>query len=80
MLNTLNPNIKKKLITAFEKGLIFGKVFQPYEAHIPYKLQVFIDYYLSGFDFIYLKNIRFRYPIYGMLIYYMNYYFLIIII
>jgi len=63
-ISLLNPNVKKKLITAFEKGLIFGKVFQPYEAHIPYKLQVFIDYYLSGFDFIHLKNIRFRYPIY----------------
>ncbi|KAL6590248.1 putative dna polymerase zeta catalytic subunit protein [Neocallimastix sp. 'constans'] len=64
-ISLLNPNIKKKLVTAFEKGLILGKVFQPYESHIPFKLQVFIDYYLSGFDYIHLKMVHFRYPIYG---------------
>ncbi|ORX46865.1 ribonuclease H-like protein [Piromyces finnis] len=59
-ISLLNPDFKKKLITALEKGLIFGKVFQPYEGHIPFKLQAFIDNYLSGFDFIHLKNIHFR--------------------
>ena len=40
-----------------------GRIFQPYEAHIPYGLQVFIDQNLFGMGFINLSSVKFRYPL-----------------
>nr|XP_006811588.1 PREDICTED: DNA polymerase zeta catalytic subunit-like [Saccoglossus kowalevskii] len=43
-------------------GAILNKPFQPFEAHIPYLLQVFIDYNLYGMNLINLAAVKFRRP------------------
>lgn len=37
-----------------------NKVYQPHEAHIPYLLQLFIDYNLYGMNLITLGAVKFR--------------------
>ena len=40
-----------------------GRIFQPFESHIPYGLQVFIDHNLFGMGFINVETAYFRYPL-----------------
>lgn len=47
-----NPHYIKRVTKLLENGAILGKVFQPYESHIPYLLQFFIDYNLYGMGFL----------------------------
>ena len=37
-----------------------NKVMQPYEAHIPYLLQLFIDYNLYGMNMLNVAAVKFR--------------------
>jgi hypothetical protein len=37
--------------------------FQPYEAHIPYLLQFFVDYNLFGMSFVKFSDSKFRLPL-----------------
>lgn len=37
-----------------------NKIYQPHEAHIPYLLQLFIDYNLYGMNLINLAAVKFR--------------------
>ncbi|XP_024086331.1 DNA polymerase zeta catalytic subunit isoform X2 [Cimex lectularius] len=46
------PYVIKKAVEILESGLIFNKPFQPYEAHLPFTLQFFIDYNLYGMSFL----------------------------
>lgn len=41
-------------------GAIMNKSYQPHEAHIPYLLQLFIDYNLYGMNLINLAAVKFR--------------------
>lgn len=41
-------------------GAVMNKSFQPHEAHIPYLLQLFIDYNLYGMNMINLAAVKFR--------------------
>lgn len=41
-------------------GAVMGRSFQPYESHIPFMLQVFIDYNLYGMNWLDLREYRFR--------------------
>ncbi|XP_005990940.1 DNA polymerase zeta catalytic subunit isoform X2 [Latimeria chalumnae] len=41
-------------------GAIMNKSYQPHEAHLPYLLQLFIDYNLYGMNLINLASIKFR--------------------
>ena len=41
-------------------GAVMNKVMQPYEAHIPYLLQLFIDYNLYGMNMLNVAAVKFR--------------------
>ncbi|KAK2170793.1 hypothetical protein NP493_1142g00012 [Ridgeia piscesae] len=43
-------------------GAVLNKVFQPHEAHIPYLLQMFIDYNLYGMNMLHVAALKFRQP------------------
>uniref|UniRef100_A0A4W2FDN9 DNA polymerase zeta catalytic subunit n=1 Tax=Bos indicus x Bos taurus TaxID=30522 RepID=A0A4W2FDN9_BOBOX len=43
-----------------QSGAIMNKFYQPHEAHIPYLLQLFIDYNLYGMNLINLAAVKFR--------------------
>ncbi|KAI8587099.1 DNA polymerase zeta catalytic subunit [Geranomyces variabilis] len=62
-VNILNPNQAKKIVTILQSGTVLGTCFQPYEAHLSYLHQLFIDYDLYGMDFIHFYQARFRLPI-----------------
>ncbi|KAJ3150701.1 DNA polymerase zeta [Geranomyces michiganensis] len=59
----LNPAHAKKIVTILQSGTVLGTCFQPYEVHLSYLHQLFIDYDLYGMDFIHLAHARFRLPI-----------------
>lgn len=40
-----------------------SREFQPHEAHIPYLLQFFADYNLSGMTVLRLSSVSFRFPV-----------------
>ncbi|XP_069743731.1 DNA polymerase zeta catalytic subunit isoform X2 [Narcine bancroftii] len=41
-------------------GAVMNKSYQPYEAHLPYLLQLFIDHNLYGMNLIHLAAVKFR--------------------
>jgi DNA polymerase zeta len=55
-----NPAMTKKLSELLVAGVVMGTVLQPHEAHIPFVLQMMIDYNLYGMNFIHLSSIKFR--------------------
>jgi DNA polymerase zeta len=58
-----NPANVMRMVTLLRSGAIMGQQFQPYEAHIPFLLQVFIDCNLYGMNFVHLRTVSFRAPI-----------------
>ncbi|KAG0496633.1 hypothetical protein HPP92_001324 [Vanilla planifolia] len=44
-------------------GSVLGKVFQPYESHIPYLLQFLIDCNLYGMNHLHASAVKFRSPL-----------------
>ncbi|XP_014783409.1 DNA polymerase zeta catalytic subunit [Octopus bimaculoides] len=55
-----NPNLIKKVADLLLGGAVLNKVFQPHEAHIPYLLQMFIDYNLYGMNLLNVNHVKFR--------------------
>ncbi|KAI0225629.1 hypothetical protein LSAT2_023636 [Lamellibrachia satsuma] len=55
-----NPSMVKRLADLLLGGAVLNKVFQPYEAHIPYLLQMFIDYNLHGMNMLHVAALKFR--------------------
>ncbi|XP_051853508.1 DNA polymerase zeta catalytic subunit [Antechinus flavipes] len=55
-----NPAMVKRICELLQSGAIMNKYYQPHEAHIPYLLQLFIDYNLYGMNLINLAAVRFR--------------------
>ncbi|XP_031203625.1 DNA polymerase zeta catalytic subunit isoform X2 [Mastomys coucha] len=55
-----NPAMVKRICELFQSGAIMNKFYQPHEAHIPYLLQLFIDYNLYGMNLINLAAVKFR--------------------
>ncbi|KAM5327186.1 DNA polymerase zeta catalytic subunit isoform 3-T6 [Glossophaga mutica] len=55
-----NPAMVKRICELLQSGAIMNKFFQPHEAHIPYLLQLFIDYNLYGMNLINLAAVKFR--------------------
>ncbi|XP_028903006.1 DNA polymerase zeta catalytic subunit isoform X1 [Ornithorhynchus anatinus] len=55
-----NPAMVKRICELLQSGAIMNKFYQPHEAHIPYLLQLFIDYNLYGMNLINLAAIKFR--------------------
>ncbi|NXY81202.1 REV3L polymerase, partial [Alcedo cyanopectus] len=55
-----NPAMIKRVCELLQGGAIMNKSYQPHEAHIPYLLQLFIDYNLYGMNLINLAAVKFR--------------------
>jgi DNA polymerase zeta len=52
-----------KIAGLIRSGAILNTKFEIFEAHIPFLLQVFVDYNLYGMGYINLQKINFRSPI-----------------
>ncbi|KAL2260191.1 hypothetical protein VTK26DRAFT_5878 [Humicola hyalothermophila] len=61
----LNPIVMSRLADLLQQGLIMGRKFQPYEAHLQYLLQFMTDYNLYGCDYIDVGKVKFRAPVPG---------------
>ncbi|KAG7291544.1 hypothetical protein NEMBOFW57_001563 [Staphylotrichum longicolle] len=59
----LNPVVMTRLADLLQQGVIMGRKFQPYEAHLQYLLQFMTDYNLYGCDYLDAKRVRFRAPV-----------------
>ncbi|SPQ19737.1 b8231684-30ab-4494-a2bb-b7a53b47e0f7 [Thermothielavioides terrestris] len=59
----LNPVVMTRLADLLQQGLIMGRKFQPYEAHLQYLLQFMTDYNLYGCDYLDAGKVRFRAPV-----------------
>ncbi|XP_051510617.1 DNA polymerase zeta catalytic subunit-like isoform X2 [Myxocyprinus asiaticus] len=55
-----NPQMVKRVCELLQGGAVMNKSFQPHEAHIPFLLQLFIDYNLYGMNMINLAAVKFR--------------------
>ncbi len=59
----LNPVVMTRLADLLQQGVIMGRKFQPYEAHLQYLLQFMTDYNLYGCDYLDAEKTRFRAPV-----------------
>lgn len=59
----LNPLVMSRLADILQQGLVMGRKFQPYEAHLQYLLQFMADYNLYGCDYIDVGKAKFRSPV-----------------
>ncbi|ESO87295.1 hypothetical protein LOTGIDRAFT_107463 [Lottia gigantea] len=55
-----NPFSVKKAADLLLGGAVMNKSFQPHESHIPYQLQLFIDFNLYGMNMINVAAVKFR--------------------
>ncbi|CAH2252147.1 DNA polymerase zeta catalytic subunit isoform X1 [Pelobates cultripes] len=55
-----NPAMVKRVSELLQGGAVMNKCYQPHEAHVPYLLQLFIDYNLYGMNLISLAAVKFR--------------------
>lgn len=58
-----NPLVMSRLADLLLQGLIMGRKFQPYEAHLQYLLQFMTDYNLYGCDYLDAAKATFRAPV-----------------
>ncbi|XP_051908620.1 DNA polymerase zeta catalytic subunit isoform X3 [Hippocampus zosterae] len=55
-----NPQMVKRVCELLQSGAVMNKIYQPHEGHIPYLLQLFIDYNLYGMNLLKLAAVKFR--------------------
>ncbi|XP_036405177.1 DNA polymerase zeta catalytic subunit [Megalops cyprinoides] len=55
-----NPQMVKRVCELLQGGAVMNKSYQPHEAHIPFLLQLFIDYNLYGMNLVNLGAVKFR--------------------
>ncbi|XP_073349522.1 DNA polymerase zeta catalytic subunit isoform X2 [Pagrus major] len=55
-----NPHMVKRVCELLQSGAVMNKSYQPHEAHIPFLLQLFIDYNLYGMNLLNLTAVKFR--------------------
>ncbi|XP_078256037.1 DNA polymerase zeta catalytic subunit [Rhinoraja longicauda] len=55
-----NPLMVKRVCELLQGGAVMNRSYQPYEAHLPYLLQLFIDHNLYGMNLIHLAAVKFR--------------------
>uniref|UniRef100_A0A8C5Q0F4 DNA polymerase zeta catalytic subunit n=1 Tax=Leptobrachium leishanense TaxID=445787 RepID=A0A8C5Q0F4_9ANUR len=55
-----NPAMVKRVGELLQGGAVMNKCYQAHEAHVPYLLQLFIDYNLYGMNLINLAAVKFR--------------------
>lgn len=53
-----NPSLMKMMGHILESGFVTKRVFQLYEIHIPYMLQVLADYNLQGMGVLQLTDFK----------------------
>lgn len=58
-----DPADVKRCANLLSNGAVLGKKFQPHESHIPYLLQLKIDYNLYGMGWLRLRRLTFRNPV-----------------
>jgi len=58
-----NPIVMTRLADLLHQGVIMGRKFQPYEAHLQYLLQFMTDYNLYGCDYVEANKAFFRSPV-----------------
>ena len=58
-----DPQHLTRMVNLLRSGAIMGKQFDIFEAHIPYLLQVCIDYGLYGMDLVHFSSVQFRQPL-----------------
>eukprot|EP00850_Spirogloea_muscicola_P013421 SM000091S24579 [mRNA] locus=s91:158707:170125:- [translate_table: standard] len=58
-----HPQEVKRIATILQSGAILNRKFQPYEAHIPFLLQLLVDYNLQGMAHVNLSKVNFRPPL-----------------
>uniref|UniRef100_A0A3B4U6G0 DNA polymerase zeta catalytic subunit n=1 Tax=Seriola dumerili TaxID=41447 RepID=A0A3B4U6G0_SERDU len=55
-----NPQMVKRVCELLQSGAVMSKSYQPHEGHIPYLLQLFIDYNLYGMNLVNLGAVKFH--------------------
>ncbi|KAF9173245.1 DNA polymerase zeta [Mortierella sp. AD011] len=55
-----NPDFESRIVDLMRSGAVMGTRFQPFESHIPFKLQFFIDYNLYGMGWLELEEALLR--------------------
>ncbi|KAF9438287.1 DNA polymerase zeta [Entomortierella beljakovae] len=55
-----NPDFESRIVDLMRSGAIMGTQFQPFESHIPFRLQFFIDYNLYGMGWLELEEALLR--------------------
>ncbi|KAG0345473.1 DNA polymerase zeta [Podila humilis] len=55
-----NPDFESRIVELMRSGAIMATHFQPFEAHVPFKLQFFIDYNLYGMGWLELEDALLR--------------------
>ncbi|CAM9121143.1 unnamed protein product [Ectocarpus fasciculatus] len=58
-----NPALTGKVASVLQAGHVLSTRFQPFESHVPFLLQVFIDYNISGMSYVHLRNALFLQPL-----------------
>lgn len=57
---TLESSPICRVCELLQGGAVMNKVYQPHEGHVPYLLQLFIDFNLYGMNLLNLAAVRFR--------------------
>ncbi|KAM3602464.1 uncharacterized protein V6R79_004647 [Siganus canaliculatus] len=55
-----NPQMVRRVCELLQSGAVMNKSYQPHEGHIPYLLQLFIDYNLYGMNLLNVGAVKFR--------------------
>ncbi|XP_029965506.1 LOW QUALITY PROTEIN: DNA polymerase zeta catalytic subunit [Salarias fasciatus] len=55
-----NPQMVKRVCELLQSGAVMNKSYQPHEGHVPYLLQLFMDYNLYGMNLVHLGAVKFR--------------------
>ncbi|KAF8940450.1 DNA polymerase zeta [Dissophora ornata] len=55
-----NPDFESRIVDLMRSGAIMGTRFQPFESHIPFRLQFFIDFNLYGMGWLELEEALLR--------------------
>jgi DNA polymerase elongation subunit (family B) len=58
-----DPGSLNRVATLLRNGAVCQRQFTVYESHIPYLLQLFIDYNLFGMGYVHLTSAAFRVPV-----------------
>lgn len=58
-----NPDFETRIVDLMRSGAIMGTRFQPFESHIPFRLQFFVDFNLYGMAWLELEDSLLRHGV-----------------